>query len=296
MLYFNTLPAIFVLLFAAAPLVPADEPEPAAVPLSASSGAILAGPNATLLDQGYRSMYNLDFAAAHQFLHQYESAHPADPMGPVSDAAAYLFAEFDRLHILESEFFTESEDGFHKREKTLLPDPAAQHDFEAALTRCDIAVAQALQRNPDDPNASLATLFRMGLHTDYLGFIQKRNMAALSEMKQGRVFAESLLTKYRQLYDAYLAIGVENYMLSLAPAPIRWFLRLSGAQTDRQAGLERLRVTAEKGHYLLPYARLLLAVVAIRDKDTVDARRILSGLSADFPGNRLYQRELAKLN
>ena len=72
-------------------------------------------------------------------------------------------------------------------------------------------------------------------------------------------------------------------------------MRLSGAQTDRQTGIERLRITAEKGHYLLPYARLLLAVVAIRDKDSVNARRILSALAAEFPGNRLYREELAKL-
>jgi hypothetical protein len=249
----------------------------------------------TPLDDAYRSMYNLDFAAAHQILHDYESAQPSDPLGPVSDAAAYLFAEFDRLHILESEFFTENEDGFHKREKTLLPDVAAQRDFEAALASGDRAAAEALRHNPNDENALLATLFRMGLHTDYIGFIQKRNMAALSEMKQGRVLAESMIARHPQLYDAYLAIGVENYMLSLAPAPIRWFLRLSGAQTDRQLGIERLRITAEKGHYLLPYGRLLLAVVAIRDKDIANARQILSALAAEFPGNRLYRSELAKL-
>ena len=274
-----------------APAVPAPVP-PSVLTISAAPVGLAATP----LDQAYRAMYNLDFVSAHRILRQYEAAQPADPMAPVSDAAAYLFAEFDRLHILESEFFTENEDGFHKREKTLLPDPIAAQDFEAALIRSDRASAAALRRNPADENALLATLFRTGLHTDYLGFIQKRNMAALSEMKQGRVLAETLLAKYQQLYDAYLAIGVENYMLSLAPAPIRWFLRLSGAQTDRQVGLERLRVTAEKGHYLLPYARMLLAVVAIRDKDNTNARQILSALSAEFPGNLLYRRELAKLN
>jgi len=58
-----------------------------------------------LLDQGYRQMYNLQFAEAHQTFHQWQGLHPDDPMGPASDAAAYLFSEFDRLHILQSEFF-----------------------------------------------------------------------------------------------------------------------------------------------------------------------------------------------
>ncbi len=249
---------------------------------------------ATPLEQAYRSMYNLDFAAAHQILRQYESAQSADPMGPVSDAAAYLFAEFDRLNILQSEFFAEDQN-FFQRQRSLLPDPAAKRDFEAALTRVDQVASEALRRNPDDENALLATLLRTGLHADYLAFIEKRNMAALSEVKQSRALAESLIAKHPKCYDAYLAIGVENYMLSLKPLPVRWILRLGGAQTDRQAGIERLRITAGKGHYLLPYARLLLAVAAVRDKDVATARRSLTWLATEFPKNRLYREELAKL-
>lgn len=253
-----------------------------------------AAPGPNPLEQAYRSMYNLDFATAHQTLRRYESAHSGDPMGPVSDAAAYLFSEFDRLKILQSEFFTE-DDSFFRRQSSLLPDPAAKRDFEAALARAGRVASEALRRNPDDENALLATLLRIGLHADYLSFIEKRNIAALSEVKQSRAVAESLIAKHPQCYDAYLAIGVENYMLSLKPLPVRWILRLGGAQTDRQAGIERLRITAGQGHYLLPYARLLLAVAALRDKDVATARRMLAWLTAEFPGNRLYREELAKL-
>ena len=183
---------------------------------------------ATPLEQAYRSMYNLDFSTAHQILHQYESAHAYDPMGPVSDAAAYLFAEFDRLHILQSEFFTEDE-SFFRRERNLSPDPAAKRAFEAALARVERVASEALRRDPNQENASLATLLRIGLHADYLAFIEKRNIAALAELKQSRALAEQLIAKHPQCYDAYLAIGVENYMLSLKPLPMRWILRLGGA-------------------------------------------------------------------
>ena len=53
----------------------------------------------------------------------------------------------------------------------------------------------------------LATVLRMGLHADYLALIEKRNFAALSEMKQSRGIAEQLLAKHPQCYDAYLARG-----------------------------------------------------------------------------------------
>ena len=76
---------------------------------------------------------------------------------------------------------------------------------------------------------------------------------------------------------------------------MRWLLRMTGAQTDKDAGLQKLKITAEKGHYLLPYARLLLAVAAIRDHKPEQARQLLEELSRQFPSNHLYANELAKL-
>jgi hypothetical protein len=59
--------------------------------------------------------------------------------------------------------------------------------------------------------------------------------------------------------------------------------------------LERLRITAEKGRYLLPFARLLLAVAALREHDTDRARDILEDLAKEFPHDPLYVLELARL-
>ena len=60
----------------------------------------------TEIEQGFQSMYNLDFQKAHQDFSTWEQMHPEDPMGPVSQAAGFLFGEFARLDILESQLFT----------------------------------------------------------------------------------------------------------------------------------------------------------------------------------------------
>ena len=245
------------------------------------------------LNAGYRDMYNLQFDAAHRFFQAWESTHADDPMGPVSDAAAYLFAEFDRLHILESELFTN--DSAYLDRKKLMPDPQVKRAFEAQLDKADRLAEKALAKNQDDANALFARIMVLGLRGDYAALIEKRNMAGLTYIKNGRALAERLLAEHPDYYDAYLAVGVENYLLSLKPAPVRWFLRIAGAQTDRDLGLQKLRITAEKGHYLLPYARLLLAVAALRDKDRTQAKTLLAGLAGEFPANPLYAKELAKL-
>ena len=75
---------------------------------------------------------------------------------------------------------------------------------------------------------------------------------------------------------------------------MRWVLRMTGSETDKEEGLERLRLTADKGHYLAPFARLLLAVAALRDK-IAKPRASCGGLAKEFPGNQLYVTELARI-
>ena len=258
-------------------------------PAAAADSAVLS----TSLESGFRQMYNLDFTGAHATFEAWAVSHPDDAVGPVSDAAAYLFSEFNRLHILESELFTDN-DRFAKRNK-LLPDPEARAAFDRQLAKSDEISGRVLARSPQDANALFAKVMANGLRGDYAAMIEKRNLAGLGYMKAGRLLAQKLLAQDPSYYDAYLAIGVENYLLGASSAPVRWLLRMNGAETNKAEGLAKLRLTAEKGRYLAPFARLLLAVAALRDHDRDTARHLLSGLADEFPQNQLYRKELAQL-
>jgi len=254
---------------------------------------LTAPPAPVLLESGYRQMYNLEFDAAHRTFAEWIQHRPEDPLGPVSDAAAFLFSELDRLHILQSEFFLH-DDNF-RTSRRLMPDPAARHSFERRLADAGRLIDQALARDPKDANALLAQVLLLGLRSDYDGLIEKKYLSSLSLTKAGRAAAQRLLEADPICYDAWLAIGVENYLLSLKPLPVRWFLQLNGNATDRDLGIEKLKITAEKGHYLKPFAKLMLAVAALRDKDRARGAALLRELSYEFPRNHLYSEELARL-
>ena len=245
------------------------------------------------LNAGYRQMYNLNFAGAHQTFDRWQQEHPEDPLGPVSDAAAYLFAEFDRLKILEFDLFTV--DSKYESRPKLTPDPNIKAAFEQSLTKGDAIASRVLAGSPQDTNAKFAQILANGLRGDYYAMVEKRNFAAISYMKNSRVMAEKLLKSDPSCYDAYLAMGVENYLLSLSPAPVRWILRITGSSTEKVRGVQELQLTANKGYLLAPYARLLLSVVALRDKDYGTARLLLSGLAQEFPQNGLYKKELDRI-
>ncbi len=247
---------------------------------------------ASPMDAGYRDMYNLDFGGAHAAFQQWERSHPEDPLGPSSEAAADLFSEFNRMHVLESDLFMDDDKFFYRR---ATPDPQVKLRFEGEVARAENLAERRLNHAAHDRNALLAKVFDAGMESDYAALIENRYFASLAEMKQSGRLAQTLLANDPSCYDAYLAVGVENYILSLNPAPVRWLLDLYGAETNRQTGIERLELTAARGHYLEPFARVLLAVAALRANDRRRARELLHGLAQEFPKNRLYASELARL-
>jgi hypothetical protein len=251
-----------------------------------------ASPAAASLETGFHQMYNLDFSAAHKTFQDWEELHPDDPLGAASNAAAYLFAEFERLHILEFDLFT---DNRRLEDEKRIADPANKTAFESELAKADQLAEKTLSQSSEDRNALFAKSLTDGLRGNYAALIEDRKRDALGYLKSSRVTAQKLIALDPAYYDAYLAIGIENYLLGLRSAPSRWVLRLTGAETNKEKGLANLKMTAEKGCYLAPYARVLLVIASLRDRDRDTAKKLLSELAHDFPQNHLYKVELARL-
>jgi hypothetical protein len=57
------------------------------------------------LNDGFLRLYDLDFAGAESDFQAWEKANPDNPMGPASEAAGILFSEFNRLGVLEAQFY-----------------------------------------------------------------------------------------------------------------------------------------------------------------------------------------------
>jgi hypothetical protein len=247
----------------------------------------------TALDHGFFGLYNLDFANAQKDFSAWETEHPDDPVGPVSSAAGYLFSEFNRLGILESQFY-ENDDAFSGRAK-LRPDPALHSYFQAAIERSQTLAHARLAKDPKDRDALFAMTLCSGLQADYAALIEKRNLESLHYTKEASTWAQQLLAICDDCSDALVATGFSKYIIGSMTAPVRWVLRMDGLPGDKQAGIADLQATAQYGHYLKPFARILLAIAYVRDKDKPRALQVLTALRTQFPANTLFPREIARL-
>jgi hypothetical protein len=247
----------------------------------------------TELDRGFLGLYNLDFAGAQKDFSSWETQHPDDPVGPVSQAAGFLFSEFNRLGVLEGQFF-EDDDSFAARSK-LSPDPVLHGHFQAAVDHAQVLAHARLSKDAKDRDALFALTLASGLQADYAALIEKRNMASLHYTKEASAWAQQLLAICNDCSDVLVATGFSKYIIGSMSAPVRWLLRMDGLPGDKQGGIADLQMTAQHGHYLAPFARVLLAIAYVRGKDKSRALELLTALRAEFPGNTLFPREIARL-
>ena len=246
------------------------------------------------LATGYNLMYDLDFANAHQIFQSWQQQHPDDPLGPASDAAGLLFSELHRLGVLEAQFYTDDK-AFDKRQK-LPPDPVLKDRFNSALNLAESRARERLEKDPKDGDGLFALTLSAGLKADYAALVEKKNLASLGYTKDASTWAQKLLAAHPNCYDAYVATGIGKYIIGSMAAPVRWFLKLGGFPADKKGGIEELKLTAEKGTYLAPFARILLAIAYVREKDKPRALAMLASLRDEFPKNPLFAREIARLD
>ena len=108
--------------------------------------------------------------------------------------------------------------------------------------------------------------------------------------------AQRLLKLNPQYYDAYLTTGTTEYLIGSLPFFVRWFVKVDNINGDKTQGMQTVQLVANKGHYLKPFAKILLAIANLREKRPRAAEALLVELAHDFPENPLFKKELAVLS
>ena len=173
------------------------------------------------------------------------------------------------------------------------PNGASRTAFLTACTAAETLGKERLATNPRNADALLALTVIAGMRADYASLIDKRLFESLKRIRESEGYATRLLAVKPDAADAYLALGAGNYIIGNLPAHKRFFLWFTGIQGDREAGMNQLKTAATRGDYLRPFAKILLALAALREGQPGLARTQLEELAAEFPQNPLFARELA---
>ncbi len=246
------------------------------------------------IDQAFSRLYNFDFPGAHAALNRRISSNPEDPLSYAVRASADMFFELDRLSILEGEFF--SNDKRIADKKNVRPDPTNRAQLFKALDDANSHAQARLSANPNDQNALFASCVATGVLGDYTALVEKKQLSSLSLVKRSTAFAQRLLKLNPQYYDAYLTTGTTEYLIGSLPFFVRWFVKVDNIDGNKDQGIQTVQLVATKGHYLKPFAKILLAIANLREKRPRESEKLLIELSQEFPENPLFKKELDQLS
>ena len=245
------------------------------------------------IGEAFNRLYNFDFQGAHVILDRYVVTHSEDPMGYSAGAAVDLFYELDRLSVLEAEFFADDDRITDK--KRLKPDPQARTRFYRSVGTAQSKAQTILSRNPQDAGALYALCMSYGVTGDYSALVERRQIQSLGIQKQSNSCAQRLLAAHPDAYDAYVTIGFTEYLVGSLPFFVKWFVKFDNVQGSKEKAVEQLQLAARSGNYLRPFAKILLAILYIREKKPDECARMLTSFAQEYPENPLVRRELAKL-
>jgi hypothetical protein len=244
------------------------------------------------LAEGFHQLYAQNFSEARTIFANWESRHPDQPFGQVAVAASYLFEELYRQGVLTSDFFLDEKRFLHGIDGK--PDAGRMKDFRDALDRSRQLSRQRMQKNPKDAEALFALTMADGMESDAFAILERKQLDGLKRMKEANEYAKQLLVQQPDSNDAYVALGAANYIIGSLNPGYRFALWFGGIHGDKKLGMEQLGKTADNGRYLKPFAKILLALSARREKQNALAQKLLHELSEEFPSSPLYAAEYAK--
>ena len=256
------------------------------------SATLPAFTNVPELTSGFRLLYIQKFPEARAAFEAWQAQQPDEPLGQVVIAASYLFEEFYRQGVLTSEFFLNDKKFLHGIEGK--PDPERMESFDTAVRNARLLATARLQNNPHDPEALYALTLCAGMESDADMILRKRNLDALKRLKEANAHAKVLLAERPDAQDAYVALGSANYIIGSLSAGFRAMLWFGGIHGDKKLGMEHMGKTVEGGRYLKPFAKIMLALAARREKQDALAQKLLLELTEEFPESPLYPIEYAK--
>lgn len=266
-------------------LLPAVTPSEAAASQTNSTD-----PVAVAIDH----LRNLEYEQAIQQLQSWLEAHPEDLRAYNYLGISVLYQEMFRRGVLESRVYGQGGDIFKASKVAVTPE--FQQQLLSVLEKAQSLADARANAEPRDKDALYWAGVTHGTRATYHFTLRKEYMPALHESTDALKLHRRLLELDPHYVDAYLIVGMNNYIVGSLPWYIKVMASLTGRHGDRAEGIRQVKRVTEQGNYAREDARLMLAVLYQREKMYREALQVYEDMARDHPRNYLLPCEIAALH
>ncbi|MCC7008078.1 MAG: tetratricopeptide repeat protein [Acidobacteria bacterium] len=236
----------------------------------------------------FRDAFNLDRAEALAEAHAIVAAFPDEPRAHRALAAVvWLDVIFQRGAVTVDHYMG----GVTKSQLSLpKPSPALDAEFRQAIDRA-VALANArLRAAPRDVQARYDLGSAYGLLASYQASVEGSMASAFLTARRAFDAQEDVLERDPAMKAAGVVVGTYRYVVAGLGLPSRMFAYMLGFGGDKQRGIALIESAAQDATAHVE-ATLALVLIYSREGRHADAVRLLHGLAAEYPRNRILVLE-----
>ncbi len=156
------------------------------------------------------------------------------------------------------------------------------------ISESDRMIEVAEEAVDKDPRNSLARTY-IGAIYGYraMANIQAENFLKASwDARNCYNYLSETLEQDPNQYEAYLGMGIFNFLIGALPEASRTVMNLAGISGNKEKGLKQLQIAAEKAQYARNDARMVLGLLHVYYRgDYSTGLGYLKGLLAKYPNN-----------
>ncbi|MFQ5741166.1 MAG: tetratricopeptide repeat protein [Acidobacteriota bacterium] len=241
----------------------------------------------------FDQVYALDYEAAASSLRALKEQYPKHPAPPLYQATVVWLRElFERQELDLGKFISPS----YFDRPTVRRMPAGEHQaFLDLIEESEKLTREILREDPRNKDARYFLGSAEGVLASFSITIDRSRGKAFKHGKRAYKIHHSLVQQDPDYYDAYMSVGIYEYVVGKLPWYIKWLASLAGYHGSVKRGFQYLQRAAEKGSLVADDARVMQMVLYVREGQFQKALENVLYLERKAPKNFLFQLNHAQI-
>ena len=247
-----------------------------------------------LRNEANDALYNMDYKTAREGYLRMTQIAPEHPAGYVYLANNLWLETLNASRRLNTSLYTGG--SFYAQDSNEdKVDPKRDREFNDLIKQALAKTRARLLKDSSDAEALYYEASALGLRAGY-GTTVKRSFArAIGDANDSIQIHKKVIKIDPNYADAYLSIGLYEYVVDSLPFGWRVLARFAGLKGSKKKGIEHLEMVTQSGKYTSDDARVVLIGIYSREGKPDRALEMISYLANKYPRNYLFGVERAAM-
>jgi hypothetical protein len=247
-----------------------------------------------LRNEGNDALYNMDYKTARERYQGMTKLAPDHPAGYVYLANNLWLETLNQSRRLTTTTYTTGSFYSQDNDEDKV-DPQRDKEFNDLIKQARMAARARLIKNSKDAEALYYEASALGLRASYGTTVKRSFMRAIGDANDSISTQKQVIKVDPNYVDAYLSIGLYEYILDSLPGKYKFFARLAGLKGSKAKGIEHLELVTQQGKYAADDARVVLLGIYSKEGKPERALELISQLAQKYPRNYLFGIERATM-